>query len=480
LNKNNLIKLLWDSPTLMTWGSFATRSLSLIVVLPLVLNRLSTPEIALWYLFSTIIGLQLLVDVGFSPTFSRVIAYGMGGLNSFDLKDLRNIKQSASLAEANWETIETICSTMRAIYLRLAIISVFLLSTIGTWAMFRPISKMPDTRLGWIAWGVIVLASSFTLLGNSYSSYLQGLNQIALLRRWEILTSLGAIGTSIIVLLANGGILGLVIANQGWLILNILRNYWLCSKVEGSRFRNFTVRKIDTVVFDAVWPSAWRSGLGTFMGYGVVQLSGIIYAQFGTASGVASYLLALRLMQMISQFSQAPFYSKLPLLARLRSEGNLEKQLQVAKRGMTLAYWTYVSGFIGLGLLATPLLRLIGSNAEFVTPFLWGVMGLSMFAERYGAMHIQLYSITNHIIWHTANGVSGIIYLVVALALFKQIGVYAFPVGTLIGYLGFYCWYSAMHSYRAFGLKFWEFEKPIIIAPLLSILAFIFLDNLYL
>ena len=471
---NNLLKLLWDSPTLMTWGSFATRSLSLIVVLPLVLNRLSTPEIALWYLFSTIIGLQLLADVGFSPTFSRVIAYGMGGLNSFDLKDLRKIKQSASLAEANWETIEKICSTMRAIYLRLTVISIFLLVTIGTWAMFRPMSKMSDARWGWAAWAVILITSGFTLFGNSYSSYLQGINQIALLRRWEILTSLGSIGTSLIVLLAGGGLLGLVIANQGWLILNILRNYWLCLKVEDGRFQNFTGQKINVVVFEAVWPSAWRSGLGVFMGYGLVQLSGVIYAQFGTASGVASYLLALRLMQMISQFSQAPFYSKLPLLARLRSEGNLENQIQVAKRAMTLAYWTYVTGFIGLGLLATPLLRLIGSNAEFVSPLLWGVMGLSMFAERYGAMHIQLYSTTNHIIWHTANGVAGLIYLAVALTLFNRIGVYAFPVGTLAGYLGFYCWYSAIYSYKTFGLKFWNFEKNTSFFPLILMILFCF------
>ena len=101
------------------------------------------------------------------------------------------------------------------------------------------------------------------------------------------------------------------------------------------------------------------------MSYGLVQISGVIYAQFGSASGVASYLLALRLMQTISQFSQAPFYSKLPLLAKLRSEGNLEQQVNVAKRGMLLAYWTYLAGFIGLGVLATPLLRLIGRNVVF-------------------------------------------------------------------------------------------------------------------
>ncbi len=457
----------------MTWGSFVARSLSLVVVLPLVLTRLNTAEIALWYLFTVVIGLQLLADVGFSPTFSRVIAYGMGGLSTFEIKDLRNLKTSAILAEANWETIEKICSTMRAIYLRLTLISIFLLSTIGTWAMLRPISKMSDPRFGWIAWGVILLTSGFTLLGNSYSSYLQGLNQIALLRRWEILTSLGAIGTSLIVLLAGGGLLGLVVANQSWLILNILRDYWLCLKVKGGRFRNFTGQKIDIVVFEAVWPSAWRSGLGVFMSYGLVQLSGVIYSQFGTASGVASYLLALRLMQMISQFSQAPFYSKLPLLAKLRSEGNLEQQIKVAKRGMNLAYWTYVAGFIALGLFANPLLRLVGSNVEFVTPLLWGVMGLSMFAERYGAMHILLYSTNNHIVWHIATGVSGVIYLIVSLSLFKKIGVYSFPVGTLTSYLCFYCWYSALHSYKTFGLKFWDFEKSTLFSPLICLMIFL-------
>ena len=141
---------------------------------------------------------------------------------------------------------------------------------------------------------------------------------------------------------------------------------------------------------------------------------------------------------------------------------------------MSLAYWTYVGGFVVIGVLANPLLKFVGSNAEFVTPLLWGVMGLSMFAERYGAMHIQLYSTTNHIIWHTANGVAGLIYLAVALTLFNRIGVYAFPVGTLAGYLGFYCWYSAIYSYKTFGLKFWNFEKNTSFFPLILMILFCF------
>ena len=67
---------LWESPTLMTWGSFLTRSLSAVLILPMVLRNFPKEEITLWFMFAQIISLQLLVDMGFTPTFSRLIAHG--------------------------------------------------------------------------------------------------------------------------------------------------------------------------------------------------------------------------------------------------------------------------------------------------------------------------------------------------------------------------------------------------------------------
>lgn len=458
----------------MTWGSFLSRSLSLIIVLPLILTRLSTEEISLWYLFSTVIGLQRLVDLGFSPTFSRVIAFGMGGLNTSELKDVNNPKQYSSSNAPNWETIEKIFSTMKAVYLRLTGISILLLISLGTLALIKPISAVPNTFSAWTAWGVILIVSTATIIGNVYNAYLQGVNQIALLRRWEMLFSLGAIGTSFIVLLFDGGLLELVVANQIWLLLNILRNRWLCKIINNKKFSNFEFQyqDIDPLVFEAVWSSAWRSGLGSFMNYGLVQISGIIYAQFGSASVVASYLLSLRFIQVVNQFAQAPFYSKLPTLAKLYSSGKLKQQVMIAHRGMKIAYWSFIFGFISIGIFASPILDLIDSNAKFANPLLWSLMGLGVFAERYGAMHMHFYSITNHIIWHIANGYTGVIYLLVSLILFNKIGIYAFPLGTLVSNLGFYCWYSAMHSYKAFNLKFWKFERSAMIIPLTLILMY--------
>jgi len=454
---------------MMTWGSFLSRSLSLVVVLPLLLTRLSTEEIALWYLFMTIISFQLLVDLGFSPTFSRIIAYGMGGARVDELKSPKDQNNR----EENWETLELICSEMRVIYSRLGLLWPMLLVVFGTLVLVKPISLVQNTFSAWSAWGMILVVSTVSIRGNIYSSYLQGINQIALLRRWESITSLGAIATSFLVLILGGGLLGLIIAHQSWQLLNILRNRWLSGVVEDGRFKSFSRVNKSQKVFDAVWPSAWRSGVGIFMTYGLVQASGILYAQVGTAASVASYLLALRLIQTVSMFSQAPFYSKLPLFARFFAEGKKEELVSLAKREMRLSYWCYVAAFIGLGFVGGPILRFIGSNADFPTSLLWSLLGLTFFVERYGAMHLQLYSITNHIIWHIANGIAGLIFIIVSLMLFKQIDVYAFPLGLLVAYLGFYSWYSAKHSYNIFKLDFISFEKSTMAVPACVLISFI-------
>lgn len=464
---------LWNSPTFMTWGSFLSRSLTLILVLPLVLTRLQTGDIALWYLFSSIISLQTLMDAGFSPSFTRVIAFAMGGL---EVKDLSNPSLNKDTKDgkiqANWQTIESICATMWMVYRRIALILLPTLLIFGTLALARGVSLSSNPTQAWLSWAVILITTILTLMGNAYKSYLQGINKIALLRRGEIAISMGAIVSSAITLLLGGGLLGLVIANQSWRVLNILLNRFLSRNAEDRKFKFFQAQTKDKNVWDAVWPSAWRTGLGVFMSYGLLQLSGIFYSQVGDAANISSYLLGLRLIQMISQFSRAPLYSKIPLLSQLHVTDKYHEKLKIMKKGMTLSYWVYVFMFIALGILGQPLLKYIGSNADFPDTRLWILMGLALFSQCYGAMHLQIYSITNHIIWHISNGISGIIYAALCVFLFPLFSVYAFPTSLLLSNLSFYCWYNAKHSYKEFGFKILPFESSTLLFPLSAILLY--------
>jgi hypothetical protein len=476
LFSNPLFNRLWNSPTFNTWLSYSTRALSLFVVLPLVLKSFSTGEVSLWYLFATIIALQGLADMGFRTTFIRFISYAIGGAAHIG----KNEVSASDKQEANWELIARIFSMMRIIYRWLTFTFFFLLITFGSWSMIRPISMVEHQNQAWIAWIVIVVISCVKFYGTIYANYLEGLNKIALVRRWEALTSLGSIASSIFALMAFKSLIALVVANQMWLLVNYYRDYRLSLRAEKQALTNLDLNiPFNRSFFNSVWHPAWRSGLSGLMSNGLASLTSLMYAQMGSAASLASYLLALRLLAQVREISMAPFYSKIPMFSRLRAKGDTATLVLSAQKGMMLSNLVFVVGAIAIGLLGNPLLKVIGSAVPFVDIHLWLLLTAAYFIHRYGAMHIQLYSTTNHIISHIADGISGIIFVFVTLLLFGHLELYAIPLGMIAGYLGFYSWYSAYYSLQSMGVSFCKFESKTILLPTIILVIFCTIAIIY-
>lgn len=460
----------WNSPTFTSWSSTLARASGIVLILPLVLTKLTTEEIALWYLFATLMGFQLVVDMGFNATFSRIIAFSMGGAS--DIKEYREAVERTNSTSPNWDAIERIYGAMGWLYARLSAVWLLFLVIVGLWSSINLINALNDPGKGLVALGVVIVSCAIRLYGTRYSATLLGLNKIALLKRWETWVWICILITNLAVLLLDGSLLWLVISTQSFIAMNVWINRQLCHSVEDKRISSFQNKVIDKNVLRSAWPSVWRSGIGIFMSAGLVQGSGIIYARLAAPEEVASYLLALNLMRVIAQFAQAPFYSKIPRLARLRAEGKLGEQVNIAKRGMRLSYWVLVSGVISIGLMGEYVIELINSKVEFVDSVLWALMGIAAFLERFGAMHLQLYSTTNHILWHVANGWTGLIYLLVIVPLFKWLGIIAFPLSQVVSNLAFYDWYSARRSYWAFHLTLFRFEGETSFLPFILLLAY--------
>lgn len=467
--RRGTLAALWHSPTATTFGSLLARSLSLVVLLPLVLVRLSTEEIALWYLFAAIASLQLLMDLGFNPTFVRATAYTMGGASAAALQ----APAAGTRASADWTALQQVWGTMHYIYQRLGALWLVALATFGTLAVTRPIGLAANPDSAWLAWTVVVGVSSISLGCSAFVTFLAGIDEVATLRRWEMVTSVGATLTGAATLLAGGDLLALTLGYHAWSLAGVLGNRRRALNALGGRARQYGGAQRHAAVLAQLWPQAWRTAIGVLTGFALMQLSGVLFAQTASAAAAATYLMALRLIQAVSQFSQAPFYSRLPALARLYSEGRREEVLEIARRGMRLAYATFVAGFLGLAFAGDPLLRLIGSRAAFPDPWLWTLLGLAIFAERYGAMHLNLYSTTNRIVNHIANGGAALLCLAVAGASYRPLGVYAFPVGLLAANVGFYAWYAASRSYAAFSLRPWAFERGVLAVPLIILLAYV-------
>lgn len=477
MNNRRLYSLLnqaWDSPTLMTWLSYSTKAISLFGVLPLILKKFSAEDIILWYLLFTIISLQSIADFGFRQTFSRLISYAFGGASKDEVFNLTRKLQYTNNSKPNLTFLGEIISNMKYIYIWLTVILFVLMATFGTWSMIKPINESSDISASWYAWLTVLFISCISFYGKIYVNFLEGIFKVAMVRRIETFTSVGSIFSSILVMVWAPTLLNMIIVNQVWVLLIVIRDWYLCRRVDEGLYLLVSKRlHFNKEMFLKIWQPAWRSGISGLMSVGLTSLSGLLYAQVGNTNDVAAYLLALRIINQIKEISMAPFYSKIPLLAMYRVKNDLNSLVKLVTRAMFLSHLVFVVGFIIAGLFFNPLLKLLGADVGFIPQPLWVLIGFAFFMHRFGAMHMQVYLSTNHIISHIADGVSGIIYIISSVILSNYIGIYAIPVGMLVGYVGFYSWYAAKYSYSSIGVGFLKFESKTSLIPILVFLFYI-------
>lgn len=466
------MKRLFDSPTLMTLFSLLSKSLSFILITPFLLANFNTEQIALWYLLGIFINMQALADFGFYNTFVRVIALSLSGGCSC-VEDLNHIEyENRKIKSINIELVGRIIGTMKRIYSCLTIL-LFCVFAILSPLLFKNIIVLDNPYEGWISWGIVIFFSVINFLGRPYSNFLLAQNKVALVRRWEGLFNLIALCVNIAVVLLIQSLFLLVLSNQIWILVNVLRNRYLANHISSCYlYKKFRHYKYDSEIMHVIWPLAWRAGLSSLTTQGIVSASGLIYVQFCSVASASSYLFAEKMFTAMRSFAQAPFYSKVPFLVILRGQKKIIEWEQVAQRGMLLASSIMVIGIIFLDLLGADIFFLIKSNIDFPDHLLWLLMGWAYFLHRYGAMHTQLYTTINKVNSHISDLISGIIMIVFWMLFINKLGVYVFPIGMLNAYCLFYIWFSGYYSYSIIKTDIIKFETKANMLPFIVLMIY--------
>lgn len=477
-----MLKKLWQSASVMTWTAITVRLAGFAILLPLVLRYFAVEEVTLWLLFSAITSFQFLADFGFGQTFSREIAYGFVGRSLVDSHDSSVNQPSAveeAIAKPNWGSIQSATIVMLWLYWRLALLAVLLFGILGTWAAIGPIERVTHPQLAWIAWIVVILSTGVSIYGSAYTCFLVGANRIELQKRWEAVVGGIALLAQATVLIAGAGLLGLVLVAQLGLIAQVLVNRSLALYVSDGRFGKTAGSNLDKRLLGAMWPAAWRTAIGSFTSIGVSRGMAITMANLLVASEAATVLLALRIIQTISQISNVPFYVKLPELNRLRASRQISLLAKRSVKFMQTSLFLYGIGAILVDLVARQLFAYIGSQTQFPDHLFWLTLTSAVFVERFGGMHIQLLLTSNTVIAHVANGVTGAIWIVGLFILFPIMGALALPVSMLIAYAGFYGWYSVAPALRSIpGVSFWKFEGQVVLIPVILLMAWVMYTTL--
>ncbi len=444
--------------------SFGVRAGGFAVLLPLVLQRLSVGDVNLWLLFGVLTAVLNLLDFGFLPTFVRFVAASQA-TETINRKD----DDIVDYVAAAREDPVAVVTTMRAVYRRITVVATIIGLVAGTAVVVGPIAEASSFPLAWIAWGLTVVGCAVRLLGGQYSAWLQGVEQIALLRRWETVIGTIAIAAACLAVVLDLGLLGIVVATQTGAMVNVVVNRRLVSALSSGGWA--TGATASPRIMGLLWPAAWRSGLGTLAAAGVVQATGIVYAQIVPAQSSAPYLLALRLADVARNLANVFFYSKIPLLSRLFGEGELDRVRSIARVGMLRTNWSLVAAFVFLGVAGPAIPQLIDADTAFVSIDVWYLLGIAMALERIGAMHLQLYSLTNRIIWHKANGIAGLIALGTMVPAYRFFDLAGLPLAMIAGLVLCYVPVALLASYRTFELRVAEADLLPSVVPLFAIVA---------
>jgi hypothetical protein len=322
----------------------------------------------------------------------------------------------------------------------------------------------------WFAWGLVIAGAGMGMWASYYQVYLQGMDHIAVFRRWETLTSLASVFSAFSVLLLGGKLLALVASNQAWMLIGILITRAICRRTDEGKFAKFRRLKWDKPVFAIVWSSAWKGGITSVMTIGLVNATTLIQAQMGNAADTGTYGFHLRIAGLLGQMCQAPFVSKLPAMARMRAAGQLTEKIALLRRGMFLAHWMLVLGTISYALLAPHFFHMIRSKSAVFDPQLWALFATNLFFERYTSMLQQVRNLTNKPMEHFGMLGYFSVNITIMLLTYRWLGMLAFPLAMLGAQLLFALWFSGLAAYRTLQVNPLVFEARLAI-PAFAVLA---------
>lgn len=387
------MRKLHKSATLSTWFFIGSKLVILLFLTSLIIKKFSVGEIALWYLYGSVMGFAHLFDVGFSTTIIRFTAYN----------------SSAEDQNAIQKGFQKLYNSMNTVFLGLGVIVVLFLCGIGYFSVY-PVIEENNISSGITSFLVILVILPINFFLKKNDAFIRGLNYVSLYNNWNAIMYFITGVLTVTALFLNMPFYIIVLVNQLGLLINSIKNVFLLKKVLGFEVNLFGF-SYEKSIINEYWKPTWKSALISFSSNGMSHLTNILVPTFVTSIGVvASYLFSMRLIQFINEFSWAPFYSQIPRYIKEYKQGEIK---QLSKHSYARMNWSLiivVVGICGLGVFANVIMPFFETKTTFISYSLTGFVMLMIVQERIVAMHSQVVMFANNIEHYKQYVIMSVIY----------------------------------------------------------------------
>ncbi len=428
------------------------------LLLPIVLSRLSTQEMALWWIFLACGQAANLVDFGFGQSLSRAYAYLYGGADDFDTEGLGPPPEHRNPNVARLRVLET---TAHWLYLRLSLAAVGLTALIGTFFVWRH-AEVAGGWSVWACWGLYVVAVGYGLVTTHWNVACTGVNKVKELQMANLYSGLVYLGSATALLYCRGGLYAMVLAT----LLRAAVARWICARAFTAVVpRQSPGPAVDRLMLRKLWPNAWKFGvlsLGVFLIY---QANVLVCSHFLGDAATASFGLTAQIGAFLTNFSGLWLTVKWPAITVMRVQGRSRELSVLFAQRLTLVMLTYVAGAAAVILFGNPLLEWKGTHTRLL-----GVPMLAVYFFYLGQQHFyaQFGSLTfteNVVPFFKLSLFTGLAVFVLSVVLTSAFGLWGLIVGPLTATMAVCTWYVPWRGFQGQPLSVGEFCRAALFRP---------------
>lgn len=397
------------------WG-YVAKGISMssgLISLPLILHYLSQDEIALNYLFISIMSLTSLFDLGFSSQFSRNFAFVFGGGQDIVEKGVtENVGK-----EVNYKTLFLLVQSAKWIYVILSSVMAVVMLTGGTLYIYRFTEGFTLINNSLLLWLVFTVSVVLDFYYKYYTPLLMGENLIKEVNQIAVTATILKLSVLTIIILLGGRLWAVIGGNFASIVSTVvLSKRCFYTEFIKEKFSKLSVEIKE--IKDAtkkLWYNAKRLAIVRLSTYLATQLIVLMSGAFLTKQDVSSLGLLVQLVGVVSSVSIIMNSSYIPLYSALRINNNYKEIYRNLTLSLGCFYFLSLLGYLFIIFGVPPILKLIGSNAELPALYIVVVYLVYKFLEDQHCI-CSVYLTTSNVIVdrHSAP----IIGFVVALGLF--------------------------------------------------------------
>lgn len=397
-----------------------------LLLLPFILAFLSSAEIGLWYTFTAVSSLVVILDFGFMTTLSRNVTFVWEGADDISVSGFK--ENNGDKQVPNYQLFVKLFKTTKFLYLILGVFILVVLMTVGTLYVYNVSKNDLSTQSILISWSFYAIAVFLNMRYAYWSSILKGIGAIKQHQQILVITKLTQLLITIIGIMFGYGLVAVSFAYLISVIINrVLAHYKFYNfQNNNENIRPLMSKKIKNKelinILKRIFPNAYKQGLISISNYINLRSTTLISSAFFGLHITASLGLVLQITNLVTTVANTFFNTYLPQFSSYRFKKEYQKLKKTFKKAIIVNYFIIFISFLCVVLFGNTILGWFNSEVQLLPLRFTVTVMLYVFLYNNQSVYSTFIATKNILPHYKAFFISSIIVLVIQLSLLNVLG----------------------------------------------------------